>query len=262
MLFRRLAAVSFAAFAALAVPTVTTAADQSSSAPAVDEAPLPAPGEAPPPAADEMPPPPPPDEMPPPPPDEMPPPPPDEMPPPAADVVPPEPPPHEGMVERAADRFTQNEVVQAGANFFGTTTEAMAKAVQRVFSDLGLPDAYIKGDEGSGAVVVGLRYGSGWLIRKNAPPMKVYWQGPSVGFDFGGNASKAFVLIYNLRNSERLFQRFPGVEGSYYLIAGIGVNYLRSGGITLAPMRTGVGLRAGVNAGYLNFTRDASINPF
>jgi hypothetical protein len=168
----------------------------------------------------------------------------------------------EGPVERAADRFTQNEVVQAGANFFGTTTEVMAKAVQRVFSDLGLPDAYIKGDEGSGAVVIGLRYGSGWLIRKDAPPMKVYWQGPSVGFDFGGNASKVFVLIYNLRNSDRLFQKFPGLEGSYYLIAGIGVNYLRSNGITLAPMRTGVGLRAGVSAGYLTFTRKASLNPF
>ena len=198
----------------------------------------------------------------PPPPDEAPPPPSDEAPPPPLPEDAPPPPANEGMVERAADKFTQNEVVQAGANFFGTTTEAVGKAVQRVFSDLGEPDAYIKGDEGSGAFVVGLRYGSGWLIRKNAPPMKVYWQGPSVGFDFGANASKVFVLIYNLHDSDRLFQKFPGVEGSYYLIAGIGVNYLRSNGITLAPMRTGVGLRAGVNAGYLTFTRKASINPF
>jgi hypothetical protein len=164
--------------------------------------------------------------------------------------------------DNAADRFSQNEVVQAASDFFGTTTEAVAKAVQRVFADQGLPDAYIKGDEGSGAVVVGLRYGEGWLIRKNAEPTKVYWQGPSVGFDFGGNASKVFVLIYNLGNSDRLFQKFPGVEGSYYLIAGIGVNYLRANNITLAPMRTGVGLRAGVSAGYLTFTRKASINPF
>ncbi|HEX3653662.1 MAG TPA: DUF1134 domain-containing protein [Rhizomicrobium sp.] len=168
----------------------------------------------------------------------------------------------EGDVERAADKFSQNEVVQAASNFFGTTTEAVAKAVQRVFADQGLPDAYITGEEGSGAVVIGLRYGQGWLIRKHAPPERVYWQGPSVGFDLGGNASKAFVLIYNLGPSERLFQRFPGVEGSYYFIAGIGVNYLRAGNITLAPMRTGVGLRAGVNAGYLTFTRDATINPF
>jgi len=165
-------------------------------------------------------------------------------------------------VQQAADKFSQNEVVLAAANFFGTTTEAVAKAVQRVFADQGLPDAYITGDEGSGAVVVGLRYGQGWLIRKHAPPMRVYWQGPSIGFDLGANASKAFVLIYNLGSSERLFQKFPGVEGSYYFIAGIGVNYLRASNITLAPMRTGVGLRAGVNAGYLTFTRQATANPF
>lgn len=168
----------------------------------------------------------------------------------------------EGDLQVAADKFTQNEVVQAASGFFGTTTEAAAKAVQRVFADQGLPDAYIKGDEGSGAVVVGLRYGEGWLIRKNQPPMKVYWQGPSVGFDFGANASKVFVLIYNLGNSDRLFQKFPGVEGSYYFVAGIGVNYLRANNITLAPMRTGVGLRAGVNAGYLTFTRHGTVNPF
>jgi hypothetical protein len=160
------------------------------------------------------------------------------------------------------DTFTQNEVVQAGANFFGVTTEAFAKAVERVFREQGLPDAYIKGDEGSGAFVVGLRYGSGWLIRKGREPLKVYWQGPSVGFDFGGNASKCFTLIYNLRDEDRLFQKFPGVEGSFYFVAGIGVNYERAGNITIAPMRTGVGLRAGVNAGYLTFTREQSINPF
>jgi len=165
-------------------------------------------------------------------------------------------------MQQAADKFSQNEVVLAAANFFGTTTEAVAKAVQRVFADQGLPDAYITGDEGSGAVVVGLRYGQGWLIRKHAPPLRVYWQGPSVGFDLGANASKAFVLIYNLGSSERLFQKFPGVEGSSYFIAGIGVNYLRASNITLAPMRTGVGLRAGVNAGYLTFTREATANPF
>lgn len=160
------------------------------------------------------------------------------------------------------ESFTQNEIVQAGANFFGTTTEAMAKGVQKIFSDYGLPDAYITGDEGSGAIVVGLRYGQGWLIRKGADPMRVYWQGPSVGWDFGGNASKMFVLVYNLRDPDRLFQKFPGVDGSFYLVAGLGVNYMRANGITLAPMRTGVGLRAGVNAGYVTFTREKSYNPF
>jgi hypothetical protein len=148
------------------------------------------------------------------------------------------------------DTFTPNEIVKAGSDFFGISTEVMAKAVQRVFEDLGEPDAYIKGDEGSGAVIVGLRYGSGWLIRKNFDPEKVYWRGPSVGFDIGGNGSKVFTLIYNLKEKRRLFQRFPGVEGSFYFIAGLGVNYLRSGGVTLAPMRTGLGWRAGVNAHY------------
>lgn len=158
--------------------------------------------------------------------------------------------------------YHEDEIVHAGANFFGVTTEEFAKAVQRVFREQGEPDAYIKGDEGSGAFVVGLRYGSGWLIRKGHEPVKVYWQGPSVGFDFGGNASKAFTLIYNLRHEDRLFQKFPGVDGSFYFVAGIGVNYERADGITLAPMRTGVGLRAGANVGYLTFTREKSLNPF
>jgi hypothetical protein len=147
-------------------------------------------------------------------------------------------------------RYTANEITDAGANFFGITTEAMAKGVQHIFGDLGEPDGYIKGDEGSGAFIVGLRYGSGWLVRKQREPVQVFWRGPSAGFDFGGNASKCFTLVYNLRDDRRLFQRFPGVEGSFYFVAGLGVNYLRSGGVTLAPMRTGVGLRAGVNAHY------------
>src|SRR5579872_4000191 len=118
-------------------------------------------------------------------------------------------------------RYTANEITDAGANFFGITTEAMAKGVQHVFGDLGEPDAYIKGDEGSGAFIVGLRYGSGWLIHKGAEPEKIYWKGPSVGFDFGGNAAKCFTLIYNMRGEKkRVLQRFPGVEGSLYFVAG------------------------------------------
>jgi hypothetical protein len=180
----------------------------------------------------------------------------------AQDQPPPPNPPPPPPSEQPYQTFSQNEVVQAASGFFGTTTEAVAKAVQKIFSEQGLPDAYIKGDEGSGAVIVGLRYGSGWLIRKGFPPLKVYWQGPSVGFDFGGNASKFFALVYNLRDDDRLFQKFPGVEGSYYFIAGIGMNYMRASNITIAPMRTGVGLRAGVNAGYLTFTREETANPF
>ncbi|HWA88699.1 MAG TPA: EipA family protein [Rhizomicrobium sp.] len=164
--------------------------------------------------------------------------------------------------EQDDDTFTGDEITHAASDFFGVTTEAVAKAVQHVFKDQGQPDAYIKGDEGGGAVVVGLRYGAGWLVRKHMPPVKVYWKGPSVGFDVGGNASKFFALVYNLRRENRLYQRFPSVEGSYYFIAGIGVNYLRSGGVTVAPMRTGIGLRAGVSAGYLVFSQERDWFPF
>ncbi len=172
------------------------------------------------------------------------------------------PPPPEAPPGHKGDKFTENEVVQAAAGFFGATSEAVAKAVQKVFSEQGMPDAYIKGDEASGAIVVGLRYGAGWLMRKGYEPQRIYWQGPSVGFDFGANASKTFMLVYNLGSADRLYQRFPGVDGSFYFVAGIGVNYLRSRQITIAPMRTGVGLRAGVNAGYLQFTPHDSYNPF
>ncbi|HSZ74882.1 MAG TPA: DUF1134 domain-containing protein [Rhizomicrobium sp.] len=164
--------------------------------------------------------------------------------------------------EPVSDQFSQNEIVKAASGFFGTTSEAVAKAVQRVFADQGMPDAYIEGDEESGAVVVGLRYGQGWLYRKHKPAVKIFWQGPSVGFDVGGNASKTFTLVYNLRRTEDLYQRFPGVDGSYYFVAGIGVNYQRAGDITLVPMRTGVGLRAGVNAGYLSYTHHRDVLPF
>ena len=161
-----------------------------------------------------------------------------------------------GTLPARADQFTDdatytaNEITQAGADFFGITTEVMAKGVEHVFSDMGRPDGYIKGDEGSGAFMLGLRYGSGWLIRKAAEPVQVFWRGPSIGFDVGGNASKCFTLVYNLRDNQRLFQRYPGVEGSFYFVAGLGINYQRSDGVTLAPMRTGVGLRAGANVHY------------
>ena len=148
------------------------------------------------------------------------------------------------------DTYSEDEITHAVSDFFGMASETAAKAVERVFSDQGEPDGYIKGEEGSGAFIAGVRYGSGWLVRKGFQPVKVYWRGPSVGFDFGGNASKVFTLVYNLRQERRLYQRFPGVEGSFYFVAGLGVNYMRSGGVTLAPMRTGLGLRAGVNAHY------------
>jgi len=164
---------------------------------------------------------------------------------------------------RQDQTYTPDEIVQKGAEFFGVTTESMAKAVERVFAKYGRPDAYIAGSEGSGAFIVGLRYGEGQLyMKQSSAPTKVYWQGPSVGFDYGGNASKVFTLVYNLREPDKLFTRFPGVEGSAYLVAGIGVNYQQSGRVILAPMRTGVGLRAGVDLGYLSYSRERNWIPF
>ena len=164
---------------------------------------------------------------------------------------------------RQDQTYTPKEIIQKGADFFGVTTEAMAKAVERVLAKYGSPDAYIAGSEGSGAFIVGLRYGEGDLYMKHSPaPMKVYWQGPSVGFDYGGNASKVFTLVYNLRKPDAIFTRYPGVEGSAYVVAGIGVNYQQSGRVILAPMRTGVGLRLGVDAGYLSYSRERSWIPF
>jgi hypothetical protein len=164
----------------------------------------------------------------------------------------------------AGGTYTQNEIVNRAANFFGSTTEGLARAVERVFAEKGSPNAYITGVEGGGALVVGLRYGDGDLFMKSTGdrPVKVYWQGPSVGFDVGGNASKVFVLIYNLPNTEAIYQRFPGVEGSAYVVAGVGVNYQQNGRVILAPMRTGVGVRLGANVGYLHYSKERNILPF
>lgn len=163
----------------------------------------------------------------------------------------------------AADQtYSKNEIVVAVSDFFGVTSESAAKAVEYVFSKYGRPNGYITGNEGSGAFVVGARYGEGNLyFRRKASPTHVFWQGPSVGFDVGANASKSFTLVYDLSATEELFQRYPGVEGTYYFIAGIGVNVQKAGGTTLVPMRTGVGIRAGVNAGYLSYTHERSWIP-
>lgn len=161
------------------------------------------------------------------------------------------------------DTYSQDEVVEAAADFFGVTAEAAASAIERVFSDLGRPVGYIAGEEVSAAIGVGLRYGEGWLVMKSGEPrQKVYWQGPSVGFDAGGNASRVFTLVYDLYETDRLYQRFPGVEGSAYFIAGLGVNYQRADEITLAPIRSGVGFRAGANVGYLSYSRQRNWIPF
>ncbi len=160
------------------------------------------------------------------------------------------------------ETYTSEEIVAEASKFFGKASADVAQAVERVFARYGRPNAYIIGEEGSGAVVVGLRYGRGTLQYKGGDSMPIYWQGPSIGWDWGGNASKVVTLVYNLRNTSQMFQRYPGVDGSLYLAAGIGVNYQQAGNVVLAPMRTGVGLRAGASVGYLSYTRKASVLPF
>lgn len=160
------------------------------------------------------------------------------------------------------DTFTEQEVLNAATGFFGSTSKGMADVVHKVFSDYGQPNAYIAGEEGGGAFVLGLRYGGGTLVMKNGEREKVFWQGPTAGWDFGGNAVKVFTLIYNLPNGKAIYQRFAGVEGSAYFIGGIGLNYQQRGNIVLAPMRSGVGLRLGASVGYLKYTEGREWLPF
>ena len=158
--------------------------------------------------------------------------------------------------------YSQDEIVQGVSDFLGVTAETAGAAVEKLFANNGRPTGYIAGEEGSGSFIFGLRYGRGLLYMKDREPMEVFWQGPSAGFDWGGNASRVFTLCYNLQVPEAIFQRFPGVEGSAYLVGGLGVNYQRAGGITLAPIRAGVGLRLGANIGYLSYSRQRHVFPF
>ena len=161
--------------------------------------------------------------------------------------------------------YTQEELIRAGSDFLGVTAEAVGGAIERVASDQGSvrPVGYIAGEEGAGAIGVGVRYGRGLLYMKGAPqPSEVFWQGPSIGWDFGGNAARVFTLVYGLRDPEQIFRRFPGVEGSAYLVGGVGVNYQAAEGIVLAPIRAGLGLRLGANVGYLVYSRQRNLLPF
>ncbi len=163
--------------------------------------------------------------------------------------------------QEAQVTYEQQEITSEVAEFFGIGTEAAGEAVARVFADNGRPVGYIRGEEVSAAAGIGVRYGEGTLSMKNGQSRKVFWQGPSIGFDGGANASKVMTLVYGLNDADRLYQRFPGVNGSAYFIGGVGVSYARADDITLAPMRAGVGLRAGVNVGYVAISRERNIIP-
>lgn len=169
------------------------------------------------------------------------------------------PPPHP---ERRDGTFTSDEIMATGHKFFGSVSQGLAKVVEYAFKRQGRPNGYILGEDAGGAFVAGLRYGEGYLYTRDAGTHKVYWQGPSIGWDAGAAGSKVMVLVYNLRDPGEIYERFGGVDGSAYVFGGIGLTFQKRDEIVLAPIRSGVGLRLGANVGYLKYTRHATWNPF
>ncbi len=161
-----------------------------------------------------------------------------------------------------ANNYTSQEIVDAGHHFFGATSGGLASVVEHLFSSYGLPNGYILGEEGSGAFFAGATYGEGTLYTKNVGDHRVFWQGPSLGIDVGGQGSRTMILVYNLNSVPALYQRYAGMSGQAYVVAGLGFHVLRQGDILLVPVRTGVGARLGVNLGYLKLTPNPTWNPF
>lgn len=160
------------------------------------------------------------------------------------------------------NKFQANELVEAGHTFFGGASANIASVIETMFSQLGKPTAYIIGEEGSGSLIVGARYGEGYIYFKDGARYKIFWQGPSIGFDFGGDASKTMVLVYNVNDPNQLINRFPGIDGSAFIIGGLGVTYQTNGQINLGVIRTGIGARLGINVGYLKYSAQPDWNPF
>ena len=164
--------------------------------------------------------------------------------------------------QRGGSTFTVDEIVGTGHQFFGTVSRGLAQVVEKAVGQWGQPNGYILGQEGSGAFVVGLRYGDGTLYTKNAGDLRVFWEGPSISFDTGGEGARTMMLVYNLPATDAIYQRFGGIDGSAYFIGGFGMTALTANNIVLVPIRSGVGFRLGANVGYLKFTPQATWNPF
>jgi hypothetical protein len=176
-------------------------------------------------------------------------------PPPPATAPPP------GTLPANESRFNSAEIINAGHNFFGTVSRGLAQVVEMAVGRWGQPNGYILGEEASGAFVAGLRYGEGMLYTKNAGDLKVFWQGPSIGWDAGAEGARTMMLIYNLPNTGAIYERFGGIDGSAYFIGGFGMTALTAHNIVVVPIRSGVGLRLGANLGYLKFTPQPTWNP-
>jgi hypothetical protein len=174
----------------------------------------------------------------------------------------PAPPPVPPRAQAGPNTYAPDELVGAGHRFFGNVSRGLASVIERAVSQWGLPNGYVLGEEGSGAFVAGLRYGEGTLYTKNAGDLRVYWQGPSVGFDWGGDGARTMTLVYNLPATNAIYQRFGGIDGSAYIIGGFGMTALTANNIVLVPIRSGLGLRLGANIGYLKYTPRATWNPF
>ena len=162
----------------------------------------------------------------------------------------------------APSRFDPQELVNSGHRFFGDVSRGLAQVIEKAVSQWGLPNGYILGQEGGGAFVAGLRYGEGMLYTKNAGDLSVFWQGPSIGFDAGGEGARTMMLVYSLPATEAIYQRFAGIDGSAYFVGGFGMTALTANNIVVVPIRSGVGLRLGANIGYLKFTPRPTWNPF
>jgi hypothetical protein len=161
-----------------------------------------------------------------------------------------------------SSQFSGQEIVDAGHRFFGSVSRGLAAVVEKATNQWGQPNGYILGEEASGAFIGGLRYGEGTLYTKNAGDLRVYWQGPTVGFDWGGEGARTMMLVYSLPATDAIYQRFGGIDGSAYFIGGFGMTALTASNIVVVPIRAGVGLRLGASLGYLKFTPTATWNPF
>jgi len=161
-----------------------------------------------------------------------------------------------------SDTFSGDELVTTGGQFFGSVAQGLASLVERAVSQFGLPNAYILGEEAGGAIFAGARYGEGTMYTRNQGEHPVFWQGPTVGLDFGGDGSKVMMLVYNLNSVSDVYGRYPGVDGSAYAFGGLGMTVIKYGDVVMVPIRSGVGARLGVNVGYLKFTQEPTWNPF